>query len=114
MRNTMWLRQNGGYFLVCYTAFPSFLFFSQNYKGILSKNWFIRLMKSQNHSSKNLFGYLSLFGFLASILLLFWLFAIYLTMIATISSVYFLASSLPTFQFWTLPLKDVAVYFFGF
>jgi uncharacterized membrane protein len=34
-------------------------------------------------------------------------------MIATISSVYFLASSLPTFQFWTLPLKDVAVYFFG-
>jgi hypothetical protein len=34
-------------------------------------------------------------------------------MIATISSVYFLASSLPTFQFWTLPLKEVAVYFFG-
>jgi hypothetical protein len=34
----------------------------------------------------------------------------YLTMIATISSVYFLASSLPTFQFWTLPLKEVLLF----
>jgi hypothetical protein len=32
----------------------------------------------------------------------------YLTMIAT--SVYFLASSLPTFQFWTLPLKEVLLF----
>jgi hypothetical protein len=31
-------------------------------------------------------------------------------MIATISSVYFLASSLPTFQFWTLPLKEVLLF----
>ncbi|MFV8364361.1 hypothetical protein ACNQGO_13365 [Flavobacterium sp. ZT3P35] len=38
----------------------------------------------------------------------------YLTMIATISSVYFLASSLPTFQFLDFAVKgSVAVYFFG-
>jgi hypothetical protein len=72
-------------------------------------------MKSQNPFIKKNFWVLSLFGFLASVLLLFLAFVDlpYLTMIATISSVYFLASSLPTFQFWTLPLKDVAVYFFG-
>ena len=35
-------------------------------------------------------------------------------MIATISSVYFLASSLPTFQFLDFAVKgSVAVYFFG-
>jgi hypothetical protein len=38
----------------------------------------------------------------------------YLTMIATIASVYFLASSLPTFQFLDFAVKgSVAVYFFG-
>ncbi|MFV8353237.1 hypothetical protein [Flavobacterium sp. XS2P14] len=38
----------------------------------------------------------------------------YLTMIAAISSVYFLASSLPTFQFLDFAVKgSVAVYFFG-
>ena len=38
----------------------------------------------------------------------------YFTMIATISSVYFLASSLPTFQFLDFAVKgSVAVYFFG-
>jgi hypothetical protein len=38
----------------------------------------------------------------------------YLTLIATISSVYFLASSLPTFQFLDFAVKgSVAVYFFG-
>ena len=38
----------------------------------------------------------------------------YLTMITTISSVYFLASSLPTFQFLDFAVKgSVAVYFFG-
>lgn len=38
----------------------------------------------------------------------------YLTMMATIASVYFLASSLPTFQFLDFAVKgSVAVYFFG-
>ena len=38
----------------------------------------------------------------------------YLTMMATIASVYFLASSLPTFQFLDFAIKgSVAVYFFG-
>ncbi|MCV9930496.1 hypothetical protein OIU83_22740 [Flavobacterium sp. LS1R49] len=38
----------------------------------------------------------------------------YITLIATISSVYFLASSLPTFQFLDFAVKgSVAVYFFG-
>ncbi|RTY70640.1 hypothetical protein EKL97_14985 [Flavobacterium sp. LS1P28] len=38
----------------------------------------------------------------------------YFTLIATISSVYFLASSLPTFQFLDFAVKgSVAVYFFG-
>lgn len=38
----------------------------------------------------------------------------YLTLIATITSVYFLASSLPTFQFLDFAVKgSVAVYFFG-
>jgi hypothetical protein len=38
----------------------------------------------------------------------------YLTLIATVSSVYFLASSLPTFQFLDFAVKgSVAVYFFG-
>ncbi|WP_409415386.1 hypothetical protein [Flavobacterium sp. PS2] len=38
----------------------------------------------------------------------------YFTMIATISAVYFLASSLPTFQFLDFAVKgSVAVYFFG-
>ena len=38
----------------------------------------------------------------------------YLTLIATISSVYFLASSLPTFQFLDFAVKgSVGVYFFG-
>ena len=38
----------------------------------------------------------------------------YFTMIATIASVYFLASSLPTFQFLDFAVKgSVAVYFFG-
>ena len=38
----------------------------------------------------------------------------YLTVIATITSVYFLASSLPTFQFLDFAVKgSVAVYFFG-
>ena len=38
----------------------------------------------------------------------------YLTMIATIATVYFLASSLPTFQFLDFAVKgSVAVYFFG-
>lgn len=38
----------------------------------------------------------------------------YLTMMATIASVYFLASSLPTFQFLDFAVKGiVAVYFFG-
>ncbi len=38
----------------------------------------------------------------------------YLTLIATIASVYFLASSLPTFQFLDFAVKgSVAVYFFG-
>ena len=38
----------------------------------------------------------------------------YLTLIATISSVYFLASSLPTFQFLDFAVKgSVAIYFFG-
>ena len=38
----------------------------------------------------------------------------YLTMMATIASVYFLASSLPTFQFLDFAIKGgVAVYFFG-
>ena len=38
----------------------------------------------------------------------------YFTMMATISSVYFLASSLPTFQFLDFAVKgSVAVYFFG-
>jgi hypothetical protein len=38
----------------------------------------------------------------------------YLTLITTISSVYFLASSLPTFQFLDFAVKgSVAVYFFG-
>ena len=38
----------------------------------------------------------------------------YLSLIATISSVYFLASSLPTFQFLDFAVKgSVAVYFFG-
>ena len=38
----------------------------------------------------------------------------YLTMVATIASVYFLASSLPTFQFLDFAVKgSVAVYFFG-
>jgi hypothetical protein len=38
----------------------------------------------------------------------------YLTMMATIASVYFLASSLPTFQFFDFAVKgSVAVYFFG-
>jgi hypothetical protein len=71
-------------------------------------------MKSQTHSSKKTsFGYLSLFGFLASYYFFFLAFDVdlpYLTMIATISSVYFLASSLPTFQFWTLPLKEVLLF----
>jgi hypothetical protein len=38
----------------------------------------------------------------------------YLTLIATVTSVYFLASSLPTFQFLDFAVKgSVAVYFFG-
>ena len=38
----------------------------------------------------------------------------YLTLIATIASVYFLASSLPTFQFLDFAVKgSVAIYFFG-
>jgi hypothetical protein len=38
----------------------------------------------------------------------------YFTMMATIASVYFLASSLPTFQFLDFAVKgSVAVYFFG-
>lgn len=38
----------------------------------------------------------------------------YLTLIATVSAVYFLASSLPTFQFLDFAVKgSVAVYFFG-
>ena len=38
----------------------------------------------------------------------------YLTLMATIASVYFLASSLPTFQFFDFAVKgSVAVYFFG-
>ena len=38
----------------------------------------------------------------------------YVTMMATIASVYFLASSLPTFQFFDFAVKgSVAVYFFG-
>jgi hypothetical protein len=38
----------------------------------------------------------------------------YLTLLATITSVYFLASSLPTFQFLDFAVKgSVAVYFFG-
>jgi hypothetical protein len=39
----------------------------------------------------------------------------YLTVMATVASVYFLASSLPTFQFLDFAVKgSVAVYFFGF
>jgi hypothetical protein len=38
----------------------------------------------------------------------------YFTLMATISTVYFLASSLPTFQFLDFAVKgSVAVYFFG-
>jgi hypothetical protein len=38
----------------------------------------------------------------------------YFTLMATIASVYFLASSLPTFQFLDFAVKgSVAVYFFG-
>jgi hypothetical protein len=69
-------------------------------------------MKSQTHSSKktSLVFVVIWFSHHTTFILAFDVDLPYLTMIATISSVYFLASSLPTFQFWTLPLKEVLLF----
>ena len=102
----------------------SFFFFSFFLKRIKIRGYSIeKLIHKLNeipkkvHQKNSILGLLRYITFSHQYYFLFLLFDVqipYLLLMATITSVYFLASSLPTFQFLDFAVKgSVAVYFFG-
>ena len=97
----------------------SFLFKSIKIKGYSIEKLFMKLNEIPNtiHAKNNILALCRYLVFSHQYYFLFLAFGVdlpYLTMMATIATVYFLASSLPSFQFLDFAVKgSVAVFFFG-
>ena len=105
--------------LSCFLLLASFLSKNIKVKGYSIKKLLLKIneVPKQIHRKNILLGTLRYLVFSHQYYFLFLAFDVdlpYLTMMATIATVYFLASSLPSFQFLDFAVKgSVAVFFFG-
>lgn len=120
----LWILGFGFWVLVifgisCFLILASFLFKKITIKGYSINRLFEKIneIPKQIHQKNIFLAVCRYFIFSHQYYFLFLAFDVdlpYWTLIATIASVYFLASSLPTFQFLDFAVKgSVAVYFFG-